>query len=148
MRSPSIHVKDKLVAAGEGVFGATSGWNISISKEPPTPDTTITLYDVISEKPDTHQNRALAPLRLDLLTIRVRAGGEDAYRDAYRKAIKIQKTIVAFGAFIVVEPGSADLNIRYKGIFIATDPAWIEQDDRQRDIFTMDFTVKREEILP
>lgn len=38
-------IKDLLVAAGVGAFGAQSGWGIFIGPEPTSPDTTITIRE-------------------------------------------------------------------------------------------------------
>ncbi len=45
MADPAEGIKDLLVAAGVGTFGATSGWGIYIFKEPDSPDTVVTIYN-------------------------------------------------------------------------------------------------------
>ena len=45
MADPAEGIKDLLVAAGVGVFAATTGWSIQVGKEPTKPDTVVTVYN-------------------------------------------------------------------------------------------------------
>ena len=88
MQSPADLLKDILVADGEGVFAATSGWGIYIGDEPDQPDTSITLYDTGGQAPNPK-------FALDYPTVQIRIrGSKGAYQAAYDKARTVRASLL------------------------------------------------------
>lgn len=78
--TPAEILKDILVTAGVGTFGATSGWGIYVSKEPDGLDTVITLYDSGGEDPNPKW-------RLNFPSVQVMLRGtENGYQALFTKA--------------------------------------------------------------
>ncbi len=79
MTDPAEGIKDLLVAAGVGVFGASSGWGIFIAKEPEKPDSAVTIFTTGGPPPDP---RYL--LNYPSFQVRVR-GNVNGYQEARTK---------------------------------------------------------------
>ena len=142
MNSVATDIKDKLVTAGIGEFAAATGWSIHISSEPPTPDTTITLYDTGGPPPEGVQDRSKKPLRFGSILIRVRG---DGYGSAHTKIKEVYDAIVGFGKFTVSAVDSGDLDVHYKGVFPTSEILFLEQDGDDRYIWVVNFQARREE---
>lgn len=127
----SVNCKDILVTAGIGTFGATSGWGIYISREPDSPHTCVTVYDVGGLTPDPKW-------RLDYPSVQVRVrGAPNGYIDASTKAQAVKDALLG----ITPQTINTD-NIR--GIVAIGDIAFLSYDEQRRPIFTQNwrFTVQ------
>lgn len=127
----SEDIKDILVSAGVGVFGASSGWCISVSREPKSPNTCITIYDNGGASP--HPNWALDELDIQ---VRIR-GGPEQYQSAYDKVLSVRDALLGL-------PTQTVNSSEYVGVIMRGDFNFIEYDDSDRPLFTMNFIVWRE----
>lgn len=82
-------IKDVLVTAGVGVFGATTGWGIFISREPDSDqDSVITIYNTGGEEPNPKW-------LLDFPSVQVRVRGDKGdYQGAHTKSIDIRDALL------------------------------------------------------
>lgn len=128
MTAPSVGIKDLLVAAGDGVFAATTGWSIHIGKEPTTPHTTITIYDSGGLTPNP-------AWLLDFPSIQVRIRGAPGdYIGAQQKIVDCKNTLLGLP--------SQDLNSdRWVSVRQIGDINLIGYDDSNRPMFTMNFSL-------
>jgi hypothetical protein len=127
----SIDVKDLLEAASVGTFAASSGWGIWIGKQPAKPDTSITLFDDGGFAPDPK-------FLLDRPTLRVLVrGSEWGYTGAYSKAQAVKDTLLGDDRQTVG-------GTLYVGIIMTGDIAFIQYDDNNRPIFSLNFQIWRE----
>jgi len=131
-------VKDRLVAVNSYVFGGTAAWALFIAVAPDkgANDKVITLIDSVTQRPDYFQNRALKPLRYEHIQIQVRGRG---YSAVQQKCETIKDQIVAWARFTTAD------GMNYKGIFPESDPFWLEQDDKLRYIWVVNFRAVRED---
>lgn len=127
----SEDLKDILVNNGVGTFGANSGWSINVSLEPASPDTAITLYDNGGAAP--HPN-----FTLDELDVQVRVRGDGfGYQAGYDKVQEVRQTLLGI-------PAQTVNGTDYRGIIMRGDINFIEYDESDRPIWTMNFIVWRE----
>ncbi len=88
MTIPSQGISDLLVAAAIGVFNATSGWSIAISRQQDDPDTAITIYDYSGENSNPRY-------LLDFPRIQVRVRGDQSgYVAAFDKSVDIVNALL------------------------------------------------------
>jgi hypothetical protein len=124
--SPSEGIRDLLVAANVGVFNATSGWSIHISRMPNKPDTCITIYD-----------SGGAPSNpkwlLDFPTVQVRVrGSENGYLAAQAKCKDIVDALLGLP--------SQDVNgDRWVMITQLSAPTFLGYEDNKRPQFSINF---------
>jgi len=90
--TPAEILKDILVTAGVGVFNATTGWGIHVSREPDNLDTVITLFDTGGINP----NPAWL-LNFPSVQVLVR-GNENQYQAMYAKAKQVVDALLGFPA--------------------------------------------------
>lgn len=130
MKSPAHDLALFLAAQGVGQFGSQSIWSINVSREPASPDGTITLYDTGGEGPDTDE--------LDLLrgTIQVRVRSLD-FPAAYTKHEEIRDLL------ILSQPINTGESI-FIGIFMTSDILSVGRDDNDRHILTANYRALRE----
>lgn len=126
----SIDIKDLLVAAGIGVFGATTGWNISIGTEPAAPRDAITIYDSGGFKPITFTNKSNDDtIGRPSCQVRVRS---KAYQDGWDKAQEIVDEIGHKGGFDTATYHYADIDQQ-------TAITGIGRDENKNHLFTINF---------
>ena len=129
MTSPAADIANYLETSGAGTIGASSGWSINVSKEPATPDTTITVYDSGGAGDDYDAN-----IRQPSIQIRVRGNG---YLATYTKIDAINELLIAPKGFTV---GA----VRYVG---AWQPGGFESlgyDENDRVILVSNYNLIRE----
>lgn len=130
--SPADELAQHLAAEGVGAFGANSGWAIGVSREPPKPDTAITLYDT----------GGLDPLALDIdlrqPTIQVRVRGR-VYAEAFAKQEEIRDLLAGPTHRTIGEH-------HYVGIWLRGDFIGIGRDDNDRHLITANYHINRQPI--
>ena len=129
MNSPAVDIMEYLQSGGVGTIGSSSGWSLNSSREPATPDTTVTLYDGVGSGNDYEIN-------LHSPSIQIRARGNN-YRVVYAKMDEIESYLLSTESFTV---GST----RYVG---AWNPGGIEligYDENDRAIIVMNINLMRE----
>lgn len=129
--SPADDIATYLNSAGIATIGASSGWSLSVSFEPNTPDTSVAIYDIGGLQPD-------AKWLIDWPQIQVRVrGGVNGYASAWAKAQQIKDALL----------GLAQVSIGgtlYVGIMIFGDINFIMYDEPNRPILTINFQIIRE----
>ena len=128
MQTPSEMIRGILVTEGIGVFAATSGWGIFISKEPLVPDTTITVYDTggISANP---------AYLLDFPTIQVRIRGNTGeYLEAYQKIRQVKDTLLGISSQVL----NGDT---LRSITCLGDIFSLGYDENSRPLLTLNFSL-------
>lgn len=132
MSDVCVDLKDVLETASIGTFAATSGWGIYISKEPDTPDTTITLYPYGS--PVEPNPKFL----IDYLNVQARIRGDvQGYAAAQTKAQAVKDALLGLTAQTVNTS-------KYIGVWMNTDIFLLRYDDNDRPILVINFRVIRE----
>lgn len=122
-----------LVGAGVGTVGGASGWRVSISREATAPDTCVTVYDNGGSTP--HPNWSL-----DELDIQVQVRGDrEGYRAAYDKVLEVRDVLLG-------RPTENVNTTQYVGIIMRGDFNFIQYDDNERPVFTLNFIVWREPV--
>jgi len=129
MNPPSEDLKNVLVAAGIGTFGATSGWGIFIGKEPDKPNTAITLYDTGGYEPNPKWLQ-------DNPTVQVRVRGTN-YKTTLQKAKDARDALLGIGP----NDFPASVTTTYVGIWVSSDVGYIGSDDKNRFIFTFNLRI-------
>jgi len=125
-------IKDLLVSDGIGVFGATSGWGIYISKEPSSPDTVITIY------PTGSVNEPNPKFKLDFNSFQVRVRGAiEGFQGAMAKAEEVKAALLGRGDVTIN-------NTLYVGVWMVTDILLLRYDETRRPILTMNWRTARE----
>lgn len=132
MRPFSVDLRDLMVAAGIGVFAATSGWAIGIGKELPNPDTFVTIYDTGGPAPMPHLTEEYPTAQ-----IRVR-GAVGGYEAAYQKARDARAQVKGQGPLLIG-------GTHYAGFWVVSEPGLIGYDDSNRPLFTFNVRAIRGE---
>ncbi len=131
MNAPAFDIAQYLQAQGQGTIAATTGWGIYGSKEPTSPDTTITVYDFSGFAPDP-DNSLYAPS----VQVRVRGIG---YTTVYAKAESVRDTLI--------EPSDFTINsVKYIGVWQQGSIESLGYDDNDRVILVMNFNIIRQEV--
>jgi len=119
-------VRDLLVAAGDGVFAATTGWGIFIGPEPTNPDTTITIREFAAGAP-------MPKWLIDFPSVQTMIrGAPGGYQAAKLKARDVLNTLHSIP--------SQDLNgDRWDGIIAQSGPGYLGVDDNNRPKFSINF---------
>lgn len=132
--APSVGIRDLLVAAGVGVFAATSGWAIFIGREPANPVTTITIYDTGGFSPNPKWN-------IDEPTVQVRVRGSTGnFQAAYAKANAVKEALLGLP--------SQDLNgDRWVSVRQLGDIHNLGYDNSERPLFTINFRMIVEPLV-
>jgi len=130
--SLAVDIKDRLVTDGIGTFAATSGWGIYISREPTTPDTSITIYETGSVTEPSPK------FKLDFNTFQIRVrGARNGYAAAEAKTAAIKAALLGLG-------GVTLNSTKYVGIWMVTDILFLKYDEGERPIFVTNWRVARE----
>ena len=125
--TPAKDILDRLDDVG--VLGDFQGF---VGREQPSPDEAVTIYDTTGTTPTQYDKKDERPA----CQVRVRAGSYD-YPAAYEK-IKEIRDYLATASFEI-----SDYN--YK-TYIQNEPYFLEYDDNDRPIFTMNINIIREVI--
>jgi len=128
MADNAVGAKDLLVAAGVGVFAATSGWGIFIGKEPTAPHTIITAYNSGGTNPNPK-------FLLDFPSLQVRVrGAPNGYVAAEAKAKDVKNALLGLV--------SQDLNgDRWVSVTMAGDITPLGNDQQNRPMFSLNFNL-------
>ncbi len=128
MAEPEDGIKDLLVAAGVGVFGATTGWGIFIGALPSAPDTSITIREYIAGRP-------MPKFLIDFPSVQVMIrGAPGGYQAAKIKARDVMNALHSIP--------SQDLNgDRWNSIRALSTPGYLGSDDNNRPKFSVNFTL-------
>lgn len=128
MTAPTVGIKDLLVAAGNGVHNASSGWSIHIGREPTKPHSTITIYDSGGETPNP-------AWLLDFPSVQVRVRGDPGgYVAAQQKMTDCKNTLLGLP--------SQDLNgDRWVSVRQIGGINLIGYDESNRPMFTMNISL-------
>ena len=130
MNAPSIDIKDWLEAnSGLGLVFAT---NLFISREPSTPDNTVTIYDTSAgaDKPDMEGDSIIYN---NSIQIRIR---NKSYETGWVLADSI-KDVLSPVSNITINSS------KYLSIFHQNGPFVLEWDDNNRVILIMNFQIER-----
>lgn len=127
--APSRDVKDLLVAASIGTFGASTGWGIFIGREPPEPDSTVTIYDTPGDAPNPKWL-----LDEPRFQVRIRA---KTYELAWAKAEAVKRALLGL-------PSQTVNGTVYVGIWLVSDTGFLMQDELNRTIFVQTYRIIRE----
>lgn len=130
MSSPALDFAMHLQGLGLGTFAGSITWSINVGTEPPTPDGTITLYDLAGSEPDTDEMSILRPQ----FQVRVR---EPGYAAAYAKAEAIR-------AALLVPPPIVASGTTYFGVFVSSDLASLGRDDNDRYLIVATYRAMRQ----
>lgn len=128
MASPEDGVKDLLVAAGVGVFAATSGWGIFIGPMPTGPDTAIAVREYAAGAP-------MPKWLIDFPSVQTLIRGEPGgYQLAKIKATDVLNVLHSIP--------SQDLNgDRWDSIRALNTPAYVGKDENNRPMFSINYTL-------
>lgn len=127
MAAPSIGVKDILVSSGVGVFLPTTGtWTVYVSKTPPEPDRTITVYDSGGTAPNPRW-------LLDRPDVSVIVRGK-TYSETYDKAKQIKDVLLGRDAGTI----NGD---RWLGIIQLAEIVFAGYDEKERPQFSLTFRI-------
>ncbi len=126
MSSPAEGIKDLLVAASLGTFGATDGWSIRIGDLFDSPDTLV----VIKESGGQPPNPAWL---IDFPSVQIIIrGNEKGYQAARTQARKVKDELLGLP--------SQDLNgDRWVAINMISDIADIGRDEKKRPMWSINF---------
>lgn len=130
--SPAYEIAQHLQAHGIGTFGAESGWSINVSREPPAPDKTVTLYDTGGL--DVIQ--VDADLRAPFIQVRVRSRN---YLEAFDKHEAIYQLLA-----VPMEQEIGEHH--YIGIWRQGDIADLGRDDNDRHLITANYRINRQSL--
>lgn len=128
MNSPASDIMQLLSDNAVGTIGGGSGWSLNVSKEPASPDNTVTLYDTGGFGNDYDAN-----IYQPTIQVRIRGIG---YPTVYAKAEEIEQILIA--------PTSFTKNSRYVGAWNAGGVESLGYDDNDRAIIVMNFNLMRE----
>ncbi len=128
MAEPEDGIRDLLVTAGVGTFGATSGWGIFIGSQPTSPDTSITIREYIADLP-------MPKFLIDFPAVQVMIrGAPGGYQAAKAKARDVLNELHSIP--------SLDLNgDRWNSIRALSGPGYLGSDDNNRPKFSINFTL-------
>lgn len=137
MTTPSIDIKDILVANGVGTLAGSSGWSIHITKMPEfqsgiTPHTVIGIFDTGGQNPD-------AKFILDFPTLNILVRGPIGdYQSAANKQEEIKETLLGIPATVVN-------TTKYVGIWQVGSIIFVHWDESNRPVLSSNWRIAREE---
>lgn len=129
MTSPAADIASYIQTAGEGTIGAASGWSINVSKEPATPDTTITVYDSGGFGSDYDAN-----IYQPTIQVRVRGNGY----------LAVHAKIEAINELLIAPKGLTVNTTRYVGAWQPGDIESLGYDENDRVILVSNYNLIRE----
>lgn len=129
MSSPAVDLAGHLVTEGEGTLGGSEAWSINVSREPATPDSTVTLYDTGGFQPDPD-----CGLEEPSVQVRVRS---NSYLVAFAKMESVKNSIIG--------PNSLTLGgHKYLGLRGDGDVTSLGYDENDRVILVFNLIMMRE----
>ncbi len=133
MVDPAQGVSDLLVAAGIGVFAATVGWGIYISKLPESPDTVVEV--ISSGGPPSNPAWLLDYPRVQIII----RGAKGSYQNAYVKATEVNDILLGLA--------SQTLNgDRWIAINQSSGLAFMGYDDSNRPLLSLNYLLTIEPL--
>lgn len=126
MVDPAQGVSDLLVAAGIGVFAATTGWGIFISKLPESPDTSIQISG--AGGPPSNPKWLLDYPRVQVIV----RGAKGGYQGAYTKATAVNDALLGL-------PSQALNGDRWVAINQSSGLAFMGYDDSNRPLLSLNY---------
>lgn len=128
MTAPSVGIKDLLVSAGVGAFGASAGWSIRIGRMKDHPDTLITIYDTpgVSPEPRLDINRPSCAV--------IVRGNQNGYVDTYAKAEEVRNTLLGLPSQTI----NGDL---WAHLTMSGDILHMGYDEKERPMFSLNFQI-------
>lgn len=127
MTSPAVEFREMMLAAN---IEATP-WELYVSREPPSPDTTITCYDTGGISP-------LSNLAFDWVTVQVRIRGlANGYEDTFTKAQEIKDAMLA-KVDTAVDSGNV-----YTIFLVVGDIISLGYDEDNRPVLVLNFRLGR-----
>lgn len=128
MNNPTVGIKNLLVAAGAGTYGATSGWGIFLGKLPTAPDTAI----AITSSSGSPSNPKYL---IDYPSVQVLVrGAKNGYEAAYDKALAVQNALLGLPSQTV----NGDLWVQVNQIGSITEMGF---DDNNRPLLSVNFAL-------
>ena len=136
MNPVSLDIMNLLVEDGKGEFASTKEitWGLFIAEEPPTPNQTVTVYDVMGSADKVYSGGSNHAMR-SLFQVRVRG---NSYMASFEKIEQCRKALDRRGKFRVS-------NVDYDNILMDPEPMWLKKDDNQRHIFVINGIAFRQE---
>ncbi len=127
MNDPAEAVKDALVTAGIGTFGAVSGWAIYIGQFPARPDTVLLINQVGGRSPFPH-------LLLNFPTVQIQIRGNQGGYKVTRAQLKLAVDSL-LGMSSQVLNGDT-----YRSCNQVGDVIYLGQDENERPMFSANLT--------
>lgn len=122
MTSPAEDFKSILLTAGVGSTDPATDWGVHVSKEPTSPDRSITIYDTGGAEPN-------AKHLLDFNTVQIRVRGDKSdYQVTYQKTIDITSQLLGL-------PKQTVNGTVFSGVWAVGDIIFLKYDDNNRPIF-------------
>jgi hypothetical protein len=129
--APSADIAEFMQTNGIGFLAATTGWSIFESREPVSPDSTITVYD----SGGLASNPAWI---LDFPSIQIRVRGDIGRYDlAYTKCQEIKDLLLGL-------PKQVINTTEYIGVWALGDITSLGYDDNKRPILVQNWRIARE----
>jgi hypothetical protein len=128
-KSAAEHIAQMLE---ESAAGYTIGTDLSVSKEYPSPNNLVTVYDSSTGPPS---NVYSGNLRYEYLTVQIivrRESNRDAMNDAYDIVDHLD-----------YRTGDVKDGLNYTGIILMSGPAFMDYDEKNRARVSMNFRVQR-----
>jgi hypothetical protein len=147
MNPPTIDIRDVLESEGIGVFGAEKGWAIFIGREPDQPTNVITLFDTGGGSPQIPMDSTVTKDGssdkhrkgfVEFANVQIRVRSKE-YISVYAKVEQIRKALANRGVFF-----SLDNSAKYLNIEMQSDPLYVGEDDKRRQIFSLNIVATRE----
>lgn len=131
MTSVARDVAGYLAGEGLGAVGGSAQWALYIGKEPLQPDDAVTIYDTGGpfDNPD-------GPYYSPTIQVRVRS---HSYDDGYTRAEAIRDQLIIPTARVIG-------GWLYTGFWLLSDVVKIGTDDKNRELFTVNFQSRREAV--
>lgn len=134
MNSPARDIKDILISSSSGlnlVFGTT----LHVSREPSSPDQVVTIYDTGGFSPEVLLGSDSRGMEKPTIQIRVR-GNKKAYNTTYDLAEDIKNVLHTMINRTVN-------GTKYVGAWLESDIFFLDYDENDRPVFTMNFLLFR-----
>ncbi len=126
MTSPAEDFKSLLITATVGSTSPDSDWGVHVSKEPTSPDRTITIYDTGGPEPNPK-------FLLDFNTVQVRVRGNvNDYQTTHTKIQAVKDALLGL-------PKQTVNGTIFTGVWALTDIIFLKYDDNNRPVFVINW---------
>lgn len=132
MKSPAVGIKDMLVTASIGTFAATTGWSLAVGRLPTAPDSAVACVDTGGVSPFPH-----LALNFPSAQVLIRGNPGD-YVGAHDKGRAAIDALLGAG-YTTLSGGD-----KWEGITQIGDLAFIGYDEKNRPIFSANFSISVE----